>query len=125
MISIQAAASDRHSASKPARPAPLPPSGRLILGADQRNPLLALWLGAANIEQTKFLHWEDLELILGPGVRYPTQQREKLQAVAADPQLIQALLGQSALVGRRRGHDLYFDPHVKHDTGEQNGLKGW
>ena len=20
---------------------------------------------------------------------------------------------------------LYFDPHVKHDTGEQNGLKGW
>ena len=21
--------------------------------------------------------------------------------------------------------DLYFDPHVKHDTGEQNGLKGW
>ena len=66
--------------------------------------LAALWLGAANIEQTKFLHWEDLELILGPGVRYPTQQREKLQALAADPQLIQTLLGQSALVGRRRGH---------------------
>ena len=40
--------------------------------------LAALWLGAANIEQTKFLHWKDLELILGPGVRYPTHQREKL-----------------------------------------------
>ena len=23
------------------------------------------------------------------------------------------------------GTDLYFDPHVKHHTGEQNGLKGW
>jgi hypothetical protein len=66
--------------------------------------LAALWLRAANIEQTKFLHWEDLELILGPGVRYPTHQREKLQALAADPQLIQALFGQSAMVGRRRGH---------------------
>ncbi len=66
--------------------------------------LAALRLGAAHIEQTKFLHWEDLELILGPGVRYPTHQREKLQALAADPQLIQTLLGQSSLVGRRRGH---------------------
>ena len=66
--------------------------------------LAALWLGAAHIEQTKFLRWEDLELILGPGVRYRTQQREKLQALAADPQLIQAPFGQSAMVGRRRGY---------------------
>ena len=104
-------ASDRHSASKPARSAPLPLSGQLILDADQRNPLLtvyhdeehqqllvyhgfeiieivpddtqagsyklllganskvsgntqdilaqwlaALWLGAAHIKQTRFLH---------------------------------------------------------------------
>ena len=159
VISIQAAASDRHSASKPARSAPLPPSGQLILGADKRNPLLtvyhdgehqqllvyygfeiieivpddtqagsyklllgaiskvsgntqdilaqwleALWLGAAHLEQTKVLNWEDLELILGLGVRYPTHQREKLQVLAADPELIQALFGQSAMVGRRRGH---------------------
>ena len=88
--------------------------------------LAALWLGAANIEQTKFLHWEDLELILGPGVRYPTQQREKLQALAADPQLIQALFGfNQQLLGDAVGTDLYFDPHVKHYTGEQNVLKGW
>ncbi len=42
VISIQAATSDRHSASKPARSAPLPPSGHLILGADLRNPLLTV-----------------------------------------------------------------------------------
>ncbi len=28
-------------------------------------------------------------------------------------------------LGAAVGTDLYFDPHVKHDTGEQNGLKGW
>ncbi len=43
MISIQTAASDRHSASKPARSGPLPPSGQSILGADQRNPLLTVY----------------------------------------------------------------------------------
>ncbi len=36
VISIQAAASDRQSASKPARSAPLPPFSQLILGADKR-----------------------------------------------------------------------------------------
>ena len=43
MISILAAASNRHSASKPARSAPLPPYGQLILGADQRNPLFTVY----------------------------------------------------------------------------------
>ena len=44
VISIHAAASDHHSASKPARSAALPPSDHLILGADQRNPLLTVSL---------------------------------------------------------------------------------
>jgi len=43
VISIQAATSDRQLASKPARSAPLPSSGQLILGADQRNPLLTVY----------------------------------------------------------------------------------
>jgi hypothetical protein len=88
--------------------------------------LAALWLGAANIEQSKFLHWEDLELILGRGVRYPTQQREKLRELAEEPALIQALFGfNQELLGDAVGTDFYFDPHVKHYTGEQNVLKGW
>lgn len=88
--------------------------------------LAALWLGAANIEQTKFLHWEDLELILGPGVRYPTHQREQLRDLATDPLLIKALFGfNQKLLGESIGTDFYFDPHVKHYTGEQNVLKGW
>lgn len=88
--------------------------------------MAALWLGAQNIEQTKFLNWEDLELILGAVVRFPTPQREQLKALADDPELIDALwrLNQQNL-GPAVGTDFYFDPHTKHYTGEQHVLKGW
>ena len=86
--------------------------------------MAALWLGAQNIEQTKYLNWEDLELILGRVVRFPTPQRDQLKGLAADPQLMDELwrfnqrnLGEAT--------DFYFDPHTKHYTGEQNVLKGW
>jgi hypothetical protein len=86
----------------------------------------ALLLGAQNIEQTKYLNWEDLELILGQVVRFPTPQRDQLKALAADPGLIDALwrFNQKNL-GQAAGSDFYFDPHTKHYTGEQNVLKGW
>ena len=88
--------------------------------------LAALWLDAQNIEQTKFLNWEDLELILGRGVRYPTQQRDQLRVLSADPELIRALFGfNQKQLGESVGADFYFDPHVQHYTGEQNVLKGW
>jgi hypothetical protein len=86
----------------------------------------ALLLGAQNIEQTKYLNWEDLELILGGVVRFPTPQREQLKALAADPGLLDKLwrFNQTNL-GPAVGSDFYFDPHTKHYTGEQNVLKGW
>ena len=88
--------------------------------------MAALWLGAQNLEQTKFLNWEDLQLILGGVVRFPTPQRDQLKTLAADPGLIDALwrLNQKNL-GEAVGSDFYFDPHTKHYTGEQNVLKGW
>ena len=88
--------------------------------------MAALLLGAQNIEQTKYLNWEDLELILGPVVRFPTPQRDQLKALAADPGLIDELwrFNQKNL-GPAVGSDFYFDPHTKHYTGEQNVLKGW
>jgi hypothetical protein len=86
----------------------------------------ALLLGARNIEQTKYLNWEDLELILGQVVRFPTPQRDQLKALAADSGLIDELwrFNQKNL-GPAVGSDFYFDPHTKHYTGEQNVLKGW
>ena len=88
--------------------------------------LAALWLGAHNIEQTKFLNWEDLELILGGVVRYPTPQREQLKALAEDPGVIDGLWRFNLKnLGPAVGPDFYFDPHTKHYTGEQQVLKGW
>lgn len=88
--------------------------------------MAALLLGAQNIEQTKYLNWEDLELILGQVVRFPTPQRDQLQALAADPGLLDKLwrFNQTNL-GPAVGSDFYFDPHTKHYTGEQSVLKGW
>lgn len=73
--------------------------------------MAALWLGAHNIEQTKFLNWEDLELILGGVVRFPTPQREQLKGLAADPQVLDELwrFNQRNL-GSDVGTDFYFDP---------------
>ena len=50
-------------------------------------PLLAQWLGsvmlgAVNIEQTKYLNWQDLGDLLGQTVRFPTSQREQLTRLA-------------------------------------------
>jgi hypothetical protein len=88
--------------------------------------MTALLVGAQNIEQTKYLNWEDLELILGPVVRFPTPQRDQLNALAADPGLLDKLwrFNQKNL-GQALESDFYFDPHTKHYTGEQNVLKGW
>ena len=86
--------------------------------------MAALLLGAQNIEQTKYLNWEDLELILGQVVRFPTPQRDQLKALAADQGLLDELwrFNQKNL-GQAVGSDFYFDPHTKHYTGEQNVLK--
>jgi hypothetical protein len=95
-------------------------------------PVLSQWLGsvllgAANVEQTKYLNWQDLELLLGSVVRFPTPQREELQRLAT-PATVDAVLrwnfqqlGGAAAVGA----DLYFDPHTRHYTGMQAVLKGW
>lgn len=91
--------------------------------------IAALWLGAQNIEQTKFLNWEDLELILGGVVRFPTPQRDQLKSLSAEVAVVDSLFqfNQENLGSRAIGigADFYFDPHTKHYTGEQNVLKGW
>ena len=94
-------------------------------------PLLAQWLGsvllgAVNIEQTKYLNWQDLGDLFGQTVRFPTPQREQLTRLAT-PATIDAVLRwnyqQLAIPGD--DNDLYYDPHTTHYTGTQNILKGW
>lgn len=86
----------------------------------------ALWLGAQNIEQTKFLNWDDLQLILGDFVRFPTHQRDQLKVLAADTGLIDELWRFNLKnLASQVGSDFYLDPHTKQYTGEQKILKGW
>ena len=63
VISILAAASDRHSASKPARSAPLPSSGQWILGADQRNPLLTVYHDEEHQQLRVYYGFEIIEIV--------------------------------------------------------------
>ena len=59
-ISIQPVASDTHSAPKRPNPPPLPPSGQLILGANKRNPMLAVY---HDEEHQQFLVYYGFDII--------------------------------------------------------------
>ena len=94
-------------------------------------PLLAQWLGsillgAVNVEQTKYLNWQDLENLLGQTVRFPTPQREQLTRLA-NPATIDAVLrwNYQQLTTSPDDNDFYYDPHTARYTGKQHVLKGW
>jgi hypothetical protein len=94
-------------------------------------PLLAQWLGsillgAVNIEQTKYLNWQDLGNLLGQTVRFPTPQREQLTRLA-NPATIDAVLrwNYQQLTTNPDENDFYYDPHTANYTGMQQVLKGW
>ena len=87
--------------------------------------LASLLLGALNIEQTKFLNWEDLAQLLGSVVRFPHPQRQELERLAT-PASFQGLACFNArCLGAGEQSDFYFDPHTKQYTGQENVLQGW
>lgn len=103
--------------------------GALAAALHPPEPVLAQWLGsvllgAMNLEQTKYLNLDDLSLLLGSVVRFPTPQREELKRLSA-PETVDAVLRWNLAHLGVVGSDLYLDPHTKHYTGEQNVLKGW
>jgi hypothetical protein len=82
-------------------------------------------LGALNIEQTKFLNWEDMSRLLGSVVRFPHPQRQELERVATEKGFLALARFNARQIGADTQSDFYFDPHTKHYTGEQNVLEGW
>jgi hypothetical protein len=87
--------------------------------------LASLLLGALNIEQTKFLNWEDMSRLLGSVVRFPHPQRQELERVASETSFQALARFNVRQIGADTQSDFYFDPHTKHDTGQQNVLEGW
>ena len=104
--------------------------GSVAGAVEAPEPVLAQWLGsvllgAMNVEQTKYLNWEDLSLLLGSVVRFPTPQREQLKRLANPATVDGVLRWNLRQLGSAVGSDLYLDPHTKHYTGMQSVLKGW
>jgi hypothetical protein len=94
-------------------------------GAMLKQWLACILLGAVNIEQTKYLNWNDLNELIGPVVRSPKTQRRQLTQSAHDATLKALFLLNARRLGTRSNTDLYLDPHTKHYTGMQEVLKGW
>ena len=87
--------------------------------------LAAILLGAVNIEQSKFLDFEDLTLLLGSTVRSLHPQRTRLCELAGSETVAALLKFNLRACEATAGSDFYYDPHTKQYTGESNVLKGW
>ncbi len=103
----------------------------LRTATDPAQPILSQWLGcillgAANVEQTKYLNWEDLRLILGTVVRSLGPQRTTLSELATADTIADVLRWNLRQLGPEAvANDFYLDPHTQHYTGMQSVLKGW
>ena len=90
-----------------------------------RQALGSVLAGALNVEQTKFLNPDDLELLLGPQLRGLGPQRRRLKELAAGPTANRLLRWNSQQAGAEAQRDFYLDPHTKQYTGMAEVLKGW
>ena len=90
-----------------------------------RQALGGVLAGALNVEQTKYLNLEDLDLLLGPQVRGLGPQRRRLKELAQGPTAEALLRWNGQRVGAGAQSDFYLDPHTKHYTGMAAVLKGW
>ena len=90
-----------------------------------RQALGSVLAGALNVEQTKYLNPEDLDLLLGPQVRGLGPQRRRLKELAEGPTADALLRWNGQRVGAGAQSDFYLDPPTKHYTGMAAVLKGW
>ncbi|MCP3921652.1 MAG: hypothetical protein GY714_03610 [Desulfobacterales bacterium] len=87
--------------------------------------LMAVLLGAKNIEQSKLLNYKSLALFLDKPTRNLHIQRKKLKEFAIDDNFTKLLNLNAILVDIDKKSDFYYDPHTKHYTGLLALLKSW
>ena len=87
--------------------------------------LVAVLLGAKNIEQSKLLNYKSLELFLDNPVRNLNTQRKKLKEFATEDIFTKLLRFNAKMVGVGEQTVFYYDPHTKHYTGLREILKSW
>ena len=82
-------------------------------------------LGSVNIEQSKLVDFDDLDVILGRTLQCCRLQRKQLSAIG-QTEVPTALLRLNAkLINVSEQGDFYYDPHAKAYTGKLTILKGW
>ncbi len=87
--------------------------------------VIAILLGAKNIEQTKTLNYSSLNIILGETIKSTKNQRKRIKESATQYNIDKLLAFNIELVGIGDCSDFYYDPHTKNYTGLRNILKGW
>lgn len=96
----------------------------------ETGPMLKQWLasvllGAINIEQSKFLDFDDLDVLLGSSTRRLHPQRLRLAEMGRGQTAEELLRLNAAQCGAGEETDFYYDPHTKQYTGAARILKGW
>jgi hypothetical protein len=87
--------------------------------------LAAVLLGAVNIEQSKLLDMDSLQLLIGKTMTSRGPQR-KLLATLAVENMADALYRYNGQWAKMTAcTDFYYDPHTKQYTGALKILKGW
>ena len=87
--------------------------------------LVAILLGAQNIEQTKELHYSSLNTMLGHVIKHPSNQRIALKQIATTDNTANILRFNGKMVNVTSRSDFYYDPHTKHYTGQLKILDTW
>lgn len=87
--------------------------------------LVAILLGAQNIEQTKILHYSSLQAIVGHVIKHPSNQRTALKQMATISNRDAILSFNGEMINVTGQKDFYYDPHTKHYTGQLKILDTW
>ncbi len=87
--------------------------------------LAAVLLGAVNIEQSKLLEMDSLQLLLGKTMLSRGPQRKLLATLAAENRAETLYRYNGQWAKTTACADFYYDPHTKQYTGALKILKGW
>ena len=82
-------------------------------------------IGAVNIEQTKLLDFESINLIFRNFIKNLTLQRIQLSEIGTKENLKKLLQFNAQIIGIENDTKFYYDPHTKRYTGMYKILKGW
>ena len=102
-----------------------------VCGLDKNNGwalkqwLALAFLGSVNIEQSKLVDFDDLDVILGRTLQCCRLQRKQLSTIGQTEVTTALLRLNSRLINGSEQSDFYYDPHAKAYCGKLTLLKGW